>query len=175
MGGTGSSFCQGHAAPALYAILAEAGYFPTEKLCSLRKMGSMLQGHPDKERVPGVEVSSGSLGQGLSIANGIALAGRLDEKNTYNYVLVGDGECNEGLIWEAAMLSSHYKLDNVIVIVDRNGLQIDGPTEKVLCIESIADKWCAFGWNVIEIDGNQMGEIVTALDAAKTIRGNLLQ
>jgi transketolase len=162
---------KGHAAPALYAILAEAGYFPTEKLCSLRKMGSMLQGHPDKERVPGVEVSSGSLGQGLSIANGIALAGRLDEKNTYNYVLVGDGECNEGLIWEAAMLSSHYKLDNVIVIVDRNGLQIDGPTEKVLCIESIADKWCAFGWNVIEIDGNQMGEIVTALDAAKTIRG----
>lgn len=162
---------KGHAAPTFYAVLAEAGYFPLTELSSLRKMGSRLQGHPDKLKLPGVEVSSGSLGQGISVANGIALAERLDNRDNFVYVLVGDGECDEGQIWESAMLSSHYNLDNVIAIVDRNGLQIDGPTEKVLCIESIAEKWHAFGWNVIEIDGNQMEEVIGALDQAKRFKG----
>lgn len=161
---------KGHAAPTLYATLAEAGYFPIEELRSLRKMGSMLQGHPDN-KIPGVEVSSGSLGQGLSTANGIALAGKLDRKDYRVYTLLGDGECNEGQIWEAAMLSSHYKLDNLTAIIDRNGLQIDGPTEKIMCLESIAEKWRAFGWHVIETDGNKIEEIIKALDNAKNIKG----
>lgn len=161
---------KGHAAPALYAVLADLGYFPIKELHSLRKMGSLLQGHPDI-RVPGVDVSSGSLGQGLSIACGIALAGKLDNRNYRVYTLVGDGECDEGQIWEAAMLASHYKLDNMTVIIDRNGLQIDGPTEKIMCLEPIAGKWKAFGWNVIEIDGNNMVEIITALDNARKING----
>jgi transketolase len=161
---------KGHAAPTLYATLAEAGYFSVEELKSLRKMGSMLQGHPDN-KIPGVEVSSGSLGQGLSAANGIALAGKLDKKNFRVYTLLGDGECDEGQIWEAAMLSSHYKLDNLTAIIDRNGLQIDGPTEKIMCLESIAEKWRAFGWHVIEVDGNKIEEIIKALDNAKNIKG----
>ena len=161
---------KGHAAPALYAILAEAGYFPIEELQSLRKIGSMLQGHPDS-KVPGVEVSSGSLGQGLSVASGIALAGKLDKKAYKVYTLLGDGECDEGQVWEAAMLASHYKLDNLTAIVDRNGLQIDGLTEKIMCLEPIAGKWKAFGWHVIEIDGNKIGKIIAALDDAKSIRG----
>jgi transketolase len=161
---------KGHAAPALYAILAEAGYFPVEELLSLRKMGSMLQGHPDS-KVPGVEVSSGSLGQGLSIASGVALAGKLDKNGYRVYTLLGDGECDEGQVWEAAMLAAHYKLDNLTAIVDRNGLQIDGLTEKIMCLEPIAGKWRAFGWHVIEIDGNKIEEITAALDDAKSIRG----
>lgn len=161
---------KGHAAPALYAVLAEAGYFPIEELQTLRKMGSMLQGHPDNG-VPGVEVSSGSLGQGLSIACGIALAGKLDRKNYRIYTLLGDGECDEGQIWEAAILASHYKLDRLTAIIDRNGLQIDGPTEKIMCLEPLAGKWKAFGWHVIDIDGNKMAEIATALDEAKSISG----
>ena len=161
---------KGHAAPALYAILAEAGYFPVEDLPSLRKMGSMLQGHPDN-KVPGVEVSSGSLGQGLSIASGIALAGKLDKKVYSVYTLLGDGECDEGQVWEAAMLASHYKLDNLTAIVDRNGLQIDGLTEKIMRLEPIAGKWKAFGWHVIEIDGNKIGEIIAALDEANSTQG----
>ena len=161
---------KGHAAPTLYATLAEAGYFSVEELKSLRKMSSMLQGHPDN-KVPGVEVSSGSLGQGLSAANGIALAGKLDRKIFRVYTLLGDGECDEGQIWEAAMLSSHYKLDNLTAIIDRNGLQIDGPTEKIMCLESIAEKWRAFGWHVIEVDGNKIEEIIKALDNAKNIKG----
>ena len=161
---------KGHAAPTLYATLAEAGYFSVEELKLLRKMGSMLQGHPDN-KIPGVEVSSGSLGQGLSAANGIALAGKLDKKNFRVYTLLGDGECDEGQIWEAAMLSSHYKLDNLTAIIDRNGLQTDGPTEKIMCLESIAEKWRAFGWHVIEVDGNKIEEIIKALDNAKNIKG----
>ena len=161
---------KGHAAPALYATLAEAGYFSVEELQLLRKGGSMLQGHPDS-KVPGVEFSSGSLGQGLSIASGIALAGKLDQKKYRVYTLLGDGECDEGQVWEAAMLASHYKLDNLVAIVDRNGLQIDGPTEKVMRLESISGKWKAFGWHVTEIDGNKMGEIITALNEAQGIRG----
>jgi transketolase len=161
---------KGHAAPALYAILAEAGYFPVKKLPSLRKMGSMLQGHPDN-KVPGVEVSSGSLGQGLSIASGIALAGKLDKRVYSVYTLLGDGECDEGQVWEAAMLASHYKLDNLTAIVDRNGLQIDGLTEKIMRLEPIAGKWKAFGWHVIEIDGNNIREIIAALDEANSTQG----
>ena len=161
---------KGHAAPALYAILAEAGYFSVDELLSLRKMGCMLQGHPDS-KVPGVEVSSGSLGQGLSIASGVALAGKLDKNGYRVYTLLGDGECDEGQVWEAAMLAAHYKLDNLTAIVDRNGLQIDGPTEKIMCLEPIAGKWRAFGWHVIEIDGNKIEEILSALDEAKSIRG----
>ncbi len=161
---------KGHAAPALYAALAEAGYFPVEKLRTLRKIGSMLQGHPDS-RVPGIEVSSGSLGQGLSIASGLALAGKLDKKDYRVYTLLGDGECDEGQIWEAAILASHSKLDKLTAIVDRNGLQIDGPTEKIMCLEPLAGKWKAFGWYVIEIDGNKMEEIITALDEAENISG----
>ena len=161
---------KGHAAPTLYAILAEAGYFPVKKLPLLRKIESMLQGHPDS-KVPGVEVSSGSLGQGLSIASGIALAGKLDKKAYRVYTLLGDGECDEGQVWEAAMLAAHYKLDNLTAMVDRNGLQIDGSTEKIMCLEPIAGKWRAFGWHVIEIDGNKIAEITAALDEAKSIRG----
>jgi transketolase len=161
---------KGHAAPALYAILAEAGYFPVEELQMLRKMGSMLQGHPDS-KVPGVEVSSGSLGQGLSVASGIALAGKLDRKDFRIYTLLGDGECDEGQVWEAAILASHYKLDKLTAIVDRNGLQIDGPTEKIMCLEPLAGKWRAFGWHVIEIDGNKIAEIIAAVYEAKRISG----
>lgn len=161
---------KGHAAPTLYATLAEASYFPIEELQSLRKIGSMLQGHPDS-KVPGVEFSSGSLGQGLSIASGIALAGRLDKKDFRVYTLLGDGECDEGQVWEAAMFASHYKLDNLTAIVDRNGLQIDGLTEKIMRLESISGKWKAFGWHVIEIDGNKIIEIITALEEAKSIQG----
>ena len=161
---------KGHAAPALYAVLAEAGYFPIEELQSLRKIGSMLQGHPSS-KVLGVEVSSGSLGQGLSIACGVALAGKRDRKGNRVYTLLGDGECNEGQVWEAAMLAAHYKLDNLTAIVDRNGLQIDGPTEKILRLESLSGKLEAFGWHVIEIDGNKIEEIIAALDEAKSIRG----
>jgi transketolase len=161
---------KGHAAPAIYAILAEAGYFPVEELLSLRKLGSRLQGHPDR-KVPSIDISSGSLGQGLSIACGVALAYKLDKKDCRIYTLLGDGECDEGQVWEAAMLAAHYKLDNLTAIVDRNGLQIDGPTEKVMCLEPIAGKWEAFGWHVVEIDGNKIDEIIAALGEAQRILG----
>ena len=161
---------KGHAAPALYATLAESGYFPLEELPGLRKLGSMLQGHPDS-RVPGVEFSSGSLGQGLSIASGVALAGKLDGKTHRIYTLLGDGESDEGQVWEAAMLASHYKLDNLTAIVDRNGLQIDGLTEKIMRLEPIAGKWKAFGWHTIEIDGNKIEEIAASIDEANKIQG----
>jgi len=162
---------KGHAAPALYAVLAEAGYFPAEELKNLRKIGSILQGHPDKNKTPGVEVSTGSLGQGLSVSVGIALAGKMDKKSYRVYALLGDGECDEGQVWEAAMAASNYKLDNLTVIIDRNGLQIDGPTEKVMSLESTTEKWKSFGWNVINIDGHNFYQIICALnDAEKTKR-----
>lgn len=161
---------KGHAAPALYATLAECGYFPISKLESLRKNGGYLQGHPDSS-IPGVEVSSGSLGQGLSCANGIALAARLDENPSRVFVLLGDGECDEGQIWEAAMLSAHYKLDNLVAIVDRNGLQIDGQTEKIMCLEPFSKKWKSFGWHVIEIDGNNIEEIIKAFHETEYVLG----
>ena len=161
---------KGHAAPALYVALAESGYFPTGLLNTLRKLNSRLQGHPDKSRLPGIETSSGSLGQGLSFANGVALAGKMDGKGYRVYVLLGDGECDEGQVWEAAMAAAHYKLDNLTAILDRNGLQIDGPTEKVMSIEPIADKWRAFGWNVFEIDGYDVKEIIEVLNEASQAR-----
>jgi transketolase len=161
---------KGHAAPALYAVLAECGYFPVKELSFLRKFGSLLQGHPDI-KIPGVDVSTGSLGQGLSISSGIALAAKMDNKKFRVYTILGDGECDEGQIWEAAIFASHYKLDNLTAIVDRNGLQIDGPTEKILRLEPIAGKWKEFGWHVIEIDGNKIEKIIEALNTAKEIRG----
>lgn len=161
---------KGHAAPALYATLAESGYFPISKLESLRKNEGYLQGHPDVG-ISGVEVSSGSLGQGLSAANGIALAARLDGKRSRVFTLLGDGECDEGQIWEAAMLSSHYKLDNLVAIVDRNGLQIDGQTEKIMCLEPFSKKWESFGWHVIEIDGNDIDELIKAFNETTCVIG----
>lgn len=161
---------KGHAAPALYATLAESGYFPISKLESLRKNEGYLQGHPDSS-IPGVEVSSGSLGQGLSCGNGIALAARLDENPSRIFVLLGDGECDEGQVWEAAMLSAHYKLDNLVAIVDRNGLQIDGQTETIMCLEPFSKKWGSFGWHVIEIDGNNIEEIIKAFKETENIIG----
>jgi len=161
---------KGHAAPALYAILAECGYFPLDSLKSLRKNDGYLQGHPDA-KIKGVEVSSGSLGQGLSIANGIALAAKLDNKKFGVFTLLGDGECDEGQIWEAAMFASHYKLDNLTAVVDRNGLQIDGQTEKIMCLEPFAKKWESFGWKVIEIDGNKIPEIIQGFEDASHVIG----
>lgn len=160
---------KGHAAPALFATLAEAGFIPREQLPSLRKQGSILQGHPDRQ-CPGVEVSSGSLGQGLSIASGMALSSRMRSKSRRIYVLLGDGECDEGQVWEAAMLASHYKLDNLVAIIDRNGLQIDGLTEKVMRLEPLSKKWESFGWNVIEVDGHSIPELTNAFQTAKNLK-----
>jgi transketolase len=162
---------KGHAAPTLYAALAEAGYFEVEELCTLRKMGSRLQGHPCMGKTPGVEMSTGSLGHGLAAGNGMALAAKLDRKLHRIYVLCGDGEMDVGETWEAAMLASHFKLDNVTAYIDRNKLQLDGPTEKIMSLEPLADKWKAFGWHVIEINGHNMKEIIQATNEAKGVKG----
>jgi len=163
--------CKGHAAPVLYAGLAEKGYFPVEELLTLRKTGSKLQGHPDMKKLPGVDMSTGSLGQGLSVANGMALAGKLDRKDYRVYALLGDGEMQEGQVWEAAMLAAHYKLDNLVAFLDHNGLQIDGFIKDVMSPEPLADKWRAFGWSVIEIDGHDFKQIMDALDKARATKG----
>ncbi|BCZ44206.1 transketolase [Clostridium gelidum] len=162
---------KGHVAPALYVILAERGYFPKENLITLRKLGSILQGHPDMKSTPGVDMSTGSLGQGLSAANGMALAAKLDNKDHNIYVILGDGEVQEGQIWEAAMTAAHYKLDNVIAVLDFNGLQIDGSNEEVMNINPIDEKFSAFGWNVIKIDGHDLEAISNAVDEAKKVQG----
>jgi len=162
---------KGHAAPLLYTVLAHAGFFERAELCTLRKLGSRLQGHPDSKYLPGVEISTGSLGQGLSVANGIALAYKLDRTPNRVYALLGDGELQEGQVWEAAMTAAHYKLDNLCALVDNNGLQIDGPVAKVMGVEPITDKWRAFGWEVLDVDGHDMAKIVTALDKAETVKG----
>jgi transketolase len=154
---------KGHAAPTLYAALAECGYFDVKELLLLRQINCMLQGHPVRSRIPGVEASTGSLGHGLSFANGIALAGKLDKKDYRVYVMIGDGETDEGQIWEAAASASHYKLDNLTALIDRNFLQIDGNTEEVLRLESVRDRWSAFGWYVLEVDGHNIEEIIDAL------------
>lgn len=159
---------KGHSCPTLYAALAKAGFFPREKLWFLRKVGSILQGHPDMNKTPGIEISTGSLGQGLSIANGIAMSGKMDGKGYNVYVLLGDGELQEGNIWEAAMFAGFHKLDNLTAIVDRNMLQIDGNTEDIKALEPLAEKWKAFKWHVIEIDGHSFKEIITALDVRVT-------
>lgn len=157
---------KGHVAPVLYAALAEAGYFPVDELQTLRKIGSKLQGHPVKGKVPGVEMSTGSLGQGLSMCCGMALAARLDEKDTRIYCLMGDGELQSGQIWEAAMLAGHYKLGNIIAFVDRNHLQITGDTEEAIGIEPLADKWKAFRWNVKSVNGHNVTEILDACESS---------
>ncbi|MDY5872653.1 MAG: transketolase [Candidatus Methanomethylophilaceae archaeon] len=159
---------KGHVAPVLYAALAESGYFPVEDLLSLRKIGSKLQGHPVRGKVPGVEMSTGSLGQGLSMACGIALAGKMDSKDYWTYCLLGDGEMQSGQNWEAAMFASQYGLGKLIAFVDRNGLQIEGDTEKVMGIEPLADKWLSFGWDVYEVDGHNIDHILGAISQAKT-------
>lgn len=161
---------KGHAAPLLYAALALTGYFDESLLSTLRKLNSPLQGHPSSKLLQGVEVSTGSLGQGLSIANGIALGLRLSNIKSRVYCLLGDGEIQEGQVWEAAMTASHYLIDNLCAIVDLNDLQIDGRCSEVMKIEPVSKKWEAFGWHVFEIDGHNMDEIVDALDAAEKIK-----
>jgi len=162
---------KGHAAPLLYAVLAESGYFKVKELLTLRKLGSRLQGHPDMRRLPGIEISTGSLGHGLSVGNGMAIAGKLNKKGYRVYVLLGDGECQEGQVWEAAMTASHYKLDNVTAILDYNGLQIDGPVKDVMDIAPISKKWRAFGWNVVEINGHDFKEILDFFEKIKKLKG----
>jgi Transketolase, N-terminal subunit len=161
---------KGHCSPALYAVLAERGFFPVEDLKGFRSIDSVLQGHPDMKYIKGVDMSSGSLGQGLSAASGMALSGKIHNKNYTVYAALGDGEIAEGQIWEAAMFSAHYKLDNLIAFVDVNGLQIDGPTCEVMNSEPIDKKFEAFGWNVIKIDGHNYSEIDSAIKNAKEIK-----
>jgi len=162
---------KGHAAPVLYASLALSGYFEKGLLCTLRRLGSPLQGHPCSKKLPGVEISTGSLGQGLSIANGMALGLRLDGFGARVYCLLGDGETQEGQVWEAAMTASHYRLDNLCAVIDNNGLQIDGRCCDVMNIEPIVDKWQAFGWHVLDIDGHDMKAIVNAFHEASQVKG----
>jgi transketolase len=162
---------KGHAAPLLYSVLALSGYFDMALLQTLRKIGSPLQGHPCSRLLPGVEVSTGSLGQGLSIANGIAMGLKLDGLTSRVYCLMGDGETQEGQIWEAAMSASHYRLDNLCGIIDNNGLQIDGPCCDVMGLEPIVEKWRAFGWHIIDIDGHNMDAILNALDEVERVKG----
>jgi transketolase len=161
---------KGHAAPALYAVLSECGYFKVDELHNLRKVDCILQGHPVCTRTPGVEASTGSLGHGLSFANGVAIAGKLDKKDYKVYVMLGDGETGEGQVWEAAAVASHYKLDNITAMIDRNFLQIDGNTEDVLRLESVKDRWEAFGWNTIETDGHNIRKILKALKQADEVK-----
>ncbi len=160
---------KGHAAPLLYSILAQAGYFPIEELKSLRRLGAMLQGHPDL-RIPGIEMPAGSEGIGLSVGVGIALANRIDGRSSRVYVLMGDGEQQEGEVWEAAMMASKYKLDNLTAMIDRNGIQQDGLTEQIMPLEPLAAKWRAFNWNVIEVDGYDYLQLIEAFEHAELIK-----
>lgn len=162
---------KGHAAPVLYAALAESGYFGREHLSTLRKLGSILQGHPDSKKVPGVEVSTGSLGQGLSIANGIALGLKLDGSASRVFCLLGDGELQEGQVWEAAMFAAHHSVDNLIAIVDHNGLQIDGACSEVMCLGDVEAKFAAFGWKTISVDGHDIEALLGALANADAALG----
>jgi transketolase len=162
---------KGHASPALYGVLAERGYFNRENLTTFRGLESNLQGHPDMNKVPGVDVSTGSLGQGLSMANGMAISSKLNKDGLRIYCLVGDGEIEEGQIWEAAMTSSHYKLDNLCLVVDNNNLQIDGPITDVKGLVSIEEKFKSFGFETIKIDGHNVAEIIEAFEQAKKIKG----
>jgi len=162
---------KGHAAPLLYATLAECGYFPVEELSTLRQLDSRLQGHTDRTLTPGVEMSAGSLGQGLSFALGVALAARLNSQQYRVYALLGDGECDEGQVWEAAMASAHFKVDNLVAIVDRNEQQINGWTRDVMNLEPFNSKWQSFGWNVIEVNGHDFAQLIEAFDRAKLVKG----
>ncbi len=160
---------KGHAAPVLYAALANRGYFAKEELMKLRKFGAMLQGHPDMKGTPGVDMSTGSLGQGVSTAVGMALANKIDNRSSRVYTLLGDGEINEGLVWEALMSAAHYKLSNLTAILDYNGLQIDGANDVVMGIKPVDKKFASFGWHVIEIDGHDMEAILAAFEEAKKV------
>lgn len=162
---------KGHGCPALYAILADMGYFSVDKLETLRQFGSILQGHPCMKTTPGIEISSGSLGQGLSVGLGIALAAKLDKKDYRTYVMLGDGEIEEGQIWEAAMAASHYKAENLCAILDQNELQIDGFIHDVMSSHPIPAKWRSFGWHVIEINGHNYKAIIDAYNEAEKIKG----
>jgi len=162
---------KGHSAPALYSTLANRGYFPKEELVSLRSLNSMLQGHPDMKNIPGVDMSTGSLGQGLSVANGMALSSKLNKMGFRVYCLLGDGEIEEGQIWEAAMSASHYQLDNLCVIVDNNNLQIDGSVDKVMNIYPIKEKFESFGFYAIEVNGHSIEELINAFNKAKEVKG----
>lgn len=162
---------KGHVAPALYAVLAHKGYFPVEELKTLRKIGSRLQGHPDMKKVPGVDMSSGSLGQGISAACGMAKAAKLQNADWRVYAVLGDGEIQEGQVWEAAMFASHYHLDNLCVLVDNNGLQIDGNVADVMSPYPIDEKFKAFGFHVINIDGHDFDQIEAAYQEARTVKG----
>ena len=161
---------KGHASAALYAVLAERGYFSKDELKGFRKLGSMLQGHPDMKHIPGVDMTAGSLGQGLSVANGMAISSKLDERGFRVYCIVGDGEIEEGQIWEAAMASAHYKLDNLCLVVDNNNLQIDGKVSDVMSVYPLKEKFEAFGFEVFEVDGNDIDELITVFDKAKTVK-----
>ena len=161
---------KGHAAPVLYGALAERGFFDKSELLKLRHTNAMLQGHPEMKNIPGVEMSTGSLGQGFSSSIGMSLAAKLDKKDTRLYVLLGDGEMQEGIVWEAAMAAGHYKLDNLTGFLDYNGLQIDGTNDEVMRVDPLTDKWRSFGWNVIEIDGHSFEEIIDALEKAENTK-----
>lgn len=163
---------KGHCAPALYAALAARGYFPEEELKSLRHIGAMLQGHPDMKHIPGVDMSTGSLGQGISAACGMALAGKISNKSYRVYAILGDGEIEEGQVWEAAMFAAHYKLDNLCAVVDNNGLQIDGPVGEVMSPYPIPEKFAAFGWQVIEVaDAHDFDQLEAAFAGARDVSG----
>ena len=162
---------KGHCAPALYSALANRGYFDIEDLKTFRNINSKLQGHPDMKNIPGVDMTTGSLGQGLSEANGMAIAGKLDKKDYRVYCILGDGEIEEGQIWEAAMAANKYKLDNLCVIVDNNNLQIDGTIEEVMSSYPIDEKFKSFGFQIINIDGNDIEEIIKAFDVARNVKG----
>jgi transketolase len=162
---------KGHAAPLLYATLAECGYFPVDELATLRQLDSRLQGHTDRTLCPGVEMSAGALGQGLSFAIGVTLAGRLNSQDYRVYVLLGDGECDEGQVWEAAMAAAHFKVEKLVAIVDNNGQQIDGWNRDVMNLDPFNKKWEAFGWHVLEVNGHDLTQLTTAFDTAKLVKG----
>jgi transketolase len=162
---------KGHACPILYAALALRGFFPMEELWTLRKLGSRLQGHPDRLKTPGVDATTGSLGQGISIALGMALGAKLNGAKYKVYALLGDGEQQEGQMWEAAMAGAHYSADNLIAIIDNNGMQIDGSNEEIMSIDPLPDKWRSFGWRVLTLNGHDMAEILQAFEEAKETKG----
>jgi len=162
---------KGHASPVLYSVLARTGYFSVDQLITFRELGSPMQGHPDRRRVPGVEASTGSLGQGLSIGIGIALARKLRKQDYWTYVMMSDGEMDEGQTWEGAAFAWHHKIDNLVLIIDKNKYQLSDSTEKILSMEPLADKWRSFNWHVIEFDGHNMEDVVKTLEAAKKISG----
>ena len=161
---------KGHAAPCYYGILAELGFFSKDEFKTFRQLHGMLQGHPDMNKVPGIDMTAGSLGNGLSVGVGMALSAKLHHKDYMTYVMLGDGEIQEGMVWEAAMAANHHDLKNLVAIVDCNGVQINGWVNDIMTVEPLADKWRSFGWNVVEVNGHNMKDVLTALHTAKTMR-----